>query len=113
MRLCFDIDETLLSGYPYETAAPIKGAVELLRQLKKEGHTIILHTARKMNTYSGNLGEVNKSVALLTLKQLETFDIPYDEIYFGKPAADCYIDDKALNAKDFDKMKDGLYELLN
>jgi hypothetical protein len=29
------------------------------------------------------------------LDWLEKYDIPYDEIFFGKPNADIYIDDKA------------------
>jgi aminoglycoside phosphotransferase len=31
------------------------------------------------------------------LSKLEEFEIPYDEIYFGKPWADLYVDDRAWN----------------
>ena len=54
----------------------------------------------KLNTYQGNVGKVIADVAALTIKQLDEFGIPYDEIYFGKPAADVYVDDKAINAND-------------
>jgi aminoglycoside phosphotransferase len=36
-------------------------------------------------------------VATITFNTLENFNIPYDEIYFGKPYADFYIDDLAIN----------------
>ena len=31
----------------------------------------------------------------LTRKQLETWNVSYDDLLFGKPEADVYIDDKA------------------
>jgi len=50
-----------------------------------------------MKTASGNQGVSMKNVAKDTFDVLESYDIPYDEIYFGKPDADLYIDDKAFN----------------
>lgn len=51
-----------------------------------------------MKTCHGNVGGVLKSVGLVTLQQLEDLQIPYDEIYFGKPYADLYVDDLSVNA---------------
>ena len=34
----------------------------------------------------------------ITFKTLADFGIPYDEIYFGKPDADVYIDDKSATS---------------
>ena len=47
--------------------------------------------------HAGNVGVVLKDVAKLTFDQLDHFGIPYDEIYFGKPHADVYIDGKSVN----------------
>ena len=69
----------------------------MLNKLKKQGHEIIIYTARKMKTHNNNLGKVIKDIALITINTLEQFDIQYDELIFGKPLADIYIDDKALN----------------
>ena len=100
-RFCFDIDNTILS-YPevigdYSTCKPIEHNIEILRHLKSSGHTVILYTARRMKTHSGNLGAVVRDIAAITIETLDRYSIPYDEIYFGKPYADFYIDDLAVN----------------
>ena len=51
-----------------------------------------------MRTHGGNLGKVQAEIGKITFDTLEKFHIPYDEIYFGKPQADIYIDDLGLNS---------------
>jgi len=107
MRICFDLDNTLVT-YPrikddYTTVDIIDKNVEYLRYLKKFGHTIIIYTARRMKTHNGNVGKLMCDIGKITFDTLEKFDIPYDEIYFGKPYADVYIDDLAVNC--FDDME--------
>lgn len=101
MRLCFDIDNTILTNSERrgsdEGITPIASIVEMIRRLHAEGNTIVLHTARSMQTCNSNLGQANKRGMMKVFKKLEEYAIPYDEIYFGKPWADVYIDDKALN----------------
>jgi capsule biosynthesis phosphatase len=109
-RYCFDLDNTLVT-FPkisgdYTTVEPIQTNIDILKNLKKMGHTIIIYTARRMETYSGNVGKVIANVAKITFDTLEKFDIPYDEIYFGKPNADYYIDDLALSS--FDNLEKAL-----
>jgi capsule biosynthesis phosphatase len=82
----------------YAAPEPIGRNIAYLRHLKSLGHTIIIHTARRMKTHAGCEGAAIKDIAAATLKTLEDLDIPYDELYFGKPYADFYIDDKAVNA---------------
>lgn len=101
MRFCFDLDNTLVT-YPtikgdYSTVKPILKNINFLKSLKKQGHYIIIYTARRMKTHSGNLGAVISDIGEITLKTLKDFNIPYDEIYFGKPYADYYIDDLSVN----------------
>ena len=50
-----------------------------------------------MKTHKGNIGGIIADVGKITLDTLERFNIPYDEILFGKPHADFYIDDLAVN----------------
>ena len=100
MRICIDIDgvicELRKDNESYAELAPITGAVEKIKQLKSAGHTIILYTARRMKTHKANVGKVVADIGLITLNWLRENDIPYDEIFFGKPWADIYIDDNAL-----------------
>lgn len=101
LRICFDLDNTLVT-YPeipgdYSTVKPIKKMIDLLLFFKKQGHEIIIYTARRMETHKSNIGKVIKDIAMTTFVTLEKFGILYDEIIFGKPIADIYIDDRAMN----------------
>jgi len=114
LRICFDLDNTLVS-YPqiskdYTSVKPIIKNINFLRYLKKCGHTIIIYTARRMKTSHSNIGIVNKDIGKITFETLEKFNIPYDEIYFGKPYADFYIDDLAVNAYDSLEKELGFYD---
>jgi capsule biosynthesis phosphatase len=101
-RYCFDLDNTLVT-FPkitgdYSSVLPIYKNIKIVKYLKKLGHTIIIYTARRMKTHKGNIGKLNKDIGKITFETLDKFDIPYDEIYFGKPYADFYIDDLAISA---------------
>ena len=52
LRFCFDLDNTLVT-YPkiqndYSIVEPIEKTINFVRYLKNFGHTIIIHTARRM-----------------------------------------------------------------
>lgn len=102
LRVCFDIDNTLVSEpripADYSSVEPISKNIEFLRYLKSQGHIIILQTARRMKTHSGNVGRLVADIGRVTFETLDKFEIPFDEIYFGKPYADFYIDDKGVDA---------------
>jgi capsule biosynthesis phosphatase len=115
MRICFDLDNTLVS-YPkikndYTSVEPITDNINYLRFLKEQGHTIIIYTARRMKTHNGNVGKIIQDVGAITLKNLTDFNIPYDEIYFGKPYADFYIDDLAIKSYDDLEKELGFYNI--
>lgn len=115
-RYCFDFDNTLVT-FPkisgdYSTVEPIDKNINLLRYLKRFGHTIIIYTARRMRTHGGNMGKLMKDIGKITFNTLDKFDIPYDEIYFGKPEADVYIDDLAMNCFDDLEKELGYYETM-
>ena len=114
LKFCFDLDNTLVS-YPkvpndYSTVLPIQKNINFLKYLKSFGHTIIIHTARRMKTHKSNLGAVTADIGKVTFETLDKFDIPYDEIYFGKPHADFYIDDNAISAFSNLEKKTGFYQ---
>lgn len=104
VTFCFDLDNTLVS-YPYKTndyttVKPIQKNISFLKNLKKNGHKIIIYTARGMLTYNGDVEKILKDRKESTIQQLKDFDIPYDELIFGKPLANFYIDDAAINFSD-------------
>jgi capsule biosynthesis phosphatase len=103
MRFCFDLDNTLVS-YPteygdYNSVEPKMQNIQLIRELHAAGHYIIIQTARRMKTHKGNIGAVIADIGKTTLETLTKFDIPFDELIFGKPYADVYIDDSAIHAQ--------------
>lgn len=103
-RICFDLDNTLVT-HPdvpgdYNTVQPIDNNIEYARFLHQLGCTVIIYTARRMKTHSGNVGAIMADVGKITFETLKKFNIPCDEIYFGKPYAHAYIDDLAFNAFD-------------
>ncbi len=108
MRICIDFDGVISQlkkeGDTYDSVLPMEGAVEKIKALKNAGHYLIIFTARHMKTCEGNIGLVNSRIALSTLKWLERYEIPYDEIFFGKPWADVYIDDNAFRFIDWSKI---------
>ena len=112
-RFCFDLDGTLVS-HPtikndYTSVKPIIKTIEYLKYLKGMGNYIIIYTARRMKTHNGNVGAIIKDVGKITLDTLEKFKIPYDEIIFGKPYANFYIDDLGVNCFDDIDKHTGFY----
>jgi len=99
MRICIDLDGTICNtrkdNETYLDVKPKPNARKFLLKLKKNGHEIIIHTSRHMKTCNNNVGKVFAKQGYNLFKWLEKNKIPYDEIWFGKPLADVYIDDKA------------------
>lgn len=100
MRICIDLDGVISKlkqgSEAYSELVPVEDCISKIRDLKAQGHYIIIYTARHMKTCNGNLGLVNAKITQITLDWLKKYEIPFDEIYFGKPYADLYIDDNAF-----------------
>jgi capsule biosynthesis phosphatase len=113
-RVAIDLDGTICPlkqpGQTYADLRPLPGAVERIRELRRQGHYVIILTARQMGTCEGNLGKVMKNIGQLTLNWLAEHGIEYDEIYFGKPNAEIYIDDRALRFASWDQITPDLIE---
>jgi len=95
-RFCFDIDNTICDtvGTLYHDSTPNYQIIEIINTLYDNGHYIILHTAR------GTLSKIEYEA--LTRDQLAKWRVKYNELIMGKPAADIYIDDKAINVANID-----------
>ena len=104
----FDIDGTICKikgkGERYEDLVPYPEIVEKMRYYKEQGAKIILYTSRNMNSYNGNLGLINAHTAPILLEWLKKWDIPYDEIVYGKvwPGhKGFYVDDRTIRPNEF------------
>lgn len=93
--LAIDFDNFIAetSGYPdYNILSPIKGAVEFLQQLEKDGWKIIIHTARPWADYEK------------IEKWLYFHNAPHRRIVCGKLLAKYYLDDRNIPFESFDEM---------
>lgn len=118
--LVVDIDGTLCpikkAHENYADLEPYPEMIEKLREYQEKGYTILLYTARNMKTHKNNLGKINMHTAPLLLKWIEKWNIPCDEILFGKPwpqKKGFYIDDRAVRPDEFLSMsEDDIHQLL-
>lgn len=106
MRICIDLDGVICHlrrpDQTYADIEPMPGAAERLRSLRAAGHYVIIQTARHMKTCDGNVALVLARQGKVTLDWLDEHGIEFDEIQFGKPHADIYIDDNALRFTTWD-----------
>lgn len=108
LKLVIDVDGTICPiktpDEKYEDLVPYKSVVEKIREYKNEGAYIVLYTSRNVRTYDGNIGLINANTAKILLKWLDKWEIPYDEIIYGKPWAGMngfYVDDRSVRPDEF------------
>lgn len=108
LTFCFDIDGTLCpikkKEEEYIDLVPYTDMIDKLREYKEGGAKIVLFTSRNMNSYGGNIGLINANTAKVLLKWLDKWDIPYDEIIYGKPwpgHKGFYVDDRTIRPDEF------------
>lgn len=97
-----DVDGTIAhtEDKDYEKSIPIKKAVKKVNALFDAGHTILIWTGR------GSLS--GKDWRGLTARQLAEWGVKYHRLLMSKPPYDVWIDNCALNAKDWLDGKDEL-----
>lgn len=95
MIYCFDIDGTLCTNTEgeYSEAEAFPEIIARVNDLFAEGHRILLYTARGATT-----GIDWREV---TERQLKEWNVCYHELFMGKPTADLYVDDKAINSAEW------------
>lgn len=101
-----DLDETicLTKNGDYVNSLPNINVIERMREFKANGFEIVISTSRNMRTYAGNVGKINANTLPLIIDWLERHQVPYDEIYTGKPwcgTEGFYVDDRALRPDEF------------
>ncbi len=111
MSFIFDIDGTICpikkKDEQYADLVPYPEMVGKIRDYKAQGAKVILFTSRNMNSYQGNIGMINANTAKIILAWLEKWEIPYDEIIYGKPwpgHRGFYVDDRTVRPDEFLKL---------
>ena len=87
MKLIIDLDGTICSEekqFSRAMAVPIEGAIDALKLIKTQGHTIIIYSARAWAEYE------------MTVDWLGRYGVCYDQLVLGKPHGDYWVDDRAL-----------------
>jgi len=99
-KFVFDIDGVIASfrdDLNYSNSTPRTEIIEIVNKLHDKGNMITLFTARGYKT--------DIDWRQLTEKQLRDWSVKYDELLFGKPSADYYIDDKMISIDDIINLK--------
>jgi len=108
LTFVFDIDGTICpirkETERYEDMVPFPAMCEKLRDYRRLGAKIVLFTSRNMNSFGGNLGLINAHTAPVLLEWLKKWNIPYDEVIYGKPwpgHSGFYVDDRTVRPDEF------------
>ena len=113
---CFDIDGTLTEvheGTPFD-AVPRYDRIEKVNALYDQGAIIYLQTARGFIVSSdmhpddiiAQQAEADKYMRSRTEEQLKSWGVKYTKLFFGKPRASIYVDDRGCS--DFDYFLDNI-----
>jgi capsule biosynthesis phosphatase len=112
MRIVFDLDGVICElkkpSESYSEVIPKKKVIQKMRNLKEDGHILIIHTARHMRTCNGDVAKVIEKIGKITEEWLQKWNVPYDELVFGKPYADIYIDDLGVEFSTNEKLGEKL-----
>lgn len=109
-KIVIDLDGTLTlhdSASSYAEKMPNVAVVAKLREYAADGYVIVIHTARNMRTYDGEVGLINVHTLPVIVGWLDHHDIPYHEIIVGKPwcgPGGFYVDDRSLRPDEFARM---------
>jgi uncharacterized HAD superfamily protein len=108
LTIAIDVDGTVADGKNFDfckvdknprellKVKPIKGAVEAVKKLYKQGHQIVFHTSR------------NKKCKKITQEWLDLHGFPYHHIEMEKFVSHVYLDDRAIRV---DNWKNVMKEL--
>lgn len=105
-RLVLDLDETICKSTDgnYAEALPILDVIAKIRDYKANGFEIVIYTSRNVRTFNGNIGKICANTLPAVIDWLKKHEIPYDEIFVGKPWCGhdgFYVDDKAIRPAEF------------
>ena len=108
-----DLDGTICPlkqrGERYEDLPVQQEVVARLREAREAGFRIVVHTARNMRTYGGDISMINSTTAPAILSWLERHGIAFDGLLVGKPwpgPDGYYVDDRTVRPDEFVRLTD-------
>lgn len=103
MHYVFDLDGTLChsSSNDYSKCEPIVDRIKTVNDLHDQGHHITVLTARGMGRFGNDRYLAEEIFMDLTIRQLKSWGLKYDELLMGKPFGDVYVDDKGISDAEF------------
>ncbi|NIF82443.1 HAD-IIIC family phosphatase [Comamonas sp. Tr-654] len=108
-RIIMDLDDTICSTLngDYGNSLPKQDVIDRMKDFRAMGFEIVICTSRNMRTYSGNIGKINANTLPVIIDWLNRHEVPYDEIYTGKPwcgTEGFYVDDRSVRPNEFASM---------
>ena len=96
--ICCDIDNTicLTKKNYYKSSRPNLPAITKINYLYSKGYYIKLFTSRFMGRNKDNVTKAKRDGYKFTESQLKKWKVNYNELIFGKPSYDLFIDDKCI-----------------
>ena len=93
---CFDIDGTICrtTAGNYRGSIPYENRIAKVNQLFESGNEVVFFTARGSTT--------GTDWRAFTEHQLASWGVKFHKLILGKPEADLFIDDLAVNSEEFD-----------
>lgn len=100
-----DVDGTICEtkNRDYVNAIPNIKAILRIRELKSNGYKIVLFTSRGMASCGGDIAKIIEKNDKVLRAWLSLHSVPFDELIFGKPLADLYVDDKGMSVGEFER----------
>lgn len=113
--IAFDLDDTLCAVPKgaitapgigkYLSSQPILDKIAVVNELHARGHEIVIFTARGMLFLAKDRDAIIDELYELTKKQLRDWGIRHHRLIMAKPFYDLLVDDKAMDAADFDSVE--------
>jgi capsule biosynthesis phosphatase len=105
-NLILDLDHTIsiTENGDYQNSKNVQAIIDKIHYYKKAGFKIVIYSSRNMRTYENNIGKINKHTLPTIVKWLDLNNVPYDELYVGKPWCGFdgfYVDDKSIRPSEF------------
>lgn len=109
-RIIIDLDDTLtidLSDTRYADKSPRQDVINRLQEFRELGYSIVVFSARNMQTFEGEIGKINVHTLPGVLEWLARNRVPFDEVIMGKPwcgKGGFYVDDKTIRPDEFARL---------
>jgi hypothetical protein len=103
MKIVCDIDGVLCDEEDPVVSQrnPYMDRIAILNGMVDRGYTLDIYTSRGMKSSNNDPIMSDRKYRMVTEQQLSFWGVKYTNLFFGKPNADIYIDNKNVTMSDF------------